>query len=58
MAKKPPTETPAPEEAPALIKVQVGNQPINEGVHLPPGTLFETTPERAAALGPLVTPVS
>jgi hypothetical protein len=57
MAKKQTAEPQAPEEAPALIKVQVGNQPINEGVHLPPGTIFETTPERAAALGQLVTPV-
>jgi hypothetical protein len=57
MAKKQTAEPQAPEEAPARIKVQVGAMPINEGVHLPPGTIFETTPERAAALGPLVTPV-
>jgi hypothetical protein len=57
MAKKQTAEPQAPEEAPARIKVQVGAMPINEGVHLPPGTIFETTPERAAALGQLVTPV-
>ena len=58
MAKKPTAETPAPESTPALIKIQVGAMPINEaGEHLPPGTIFETTAARAAALGDLVTPV-
>ena len=57
MAKKQTAEVNAPEEAPVMIKVMVGAMPINEGEHLPPGTIFETTPERAAALGSLVTPV-
>lgn len=57
MAKdKPKTEGEAPEEtAPALIKVKVGRQPLGEdGVYYAPGEEFETTKERAAALGSLV----
>lgn len=43
-----------PEESPALVTVRVGSQAIFENEHLPPGTVFETTPERAEALGGLV----
>lgn len=43
-----------PEEAPALVTVRVGSQPIFENERLSPGTVFETTPERAEALGDLV----
>ena len=42
------------EEAPALVTVRVGSQPIFENEHLPAGTVFETTQERAEALGTLV----
>jgi hypothetical protein len=51
MAKK--TET--TQEAPALVTVRVTGQPVGEdGLHYTQGTTFETTPERAAALGELV----
>lgn len=53
MAKK--TET-TPEETPALVTVTVTGQPVCEdGNHYAKGETFETTPERAAALGDLVT---
>lgn len=52
MAKK--TET-NPEETPALVTVKVTGQPVCEdGIHYAKGETFETTPERAAALGELV----
>jgi len=39
------------------VKVRVVKQPIGEdGKHYAKGETFETTPERAAALGPLVEP--
>ncbi len=46
-----------PSESPAIIKVRVVSQPIYENEFLDKGTVFETTPERAAALGDLVEPV-
>lgn len=50
MAKKITTS----EESPALVSVRVGPQPIFENEFLAAGTVFETTPERAEALGELV----
>ena len=49
MAKKTTTT-----EAPELVKVRVLSQPIFENEYLPAGGVFETTPERAEALGDLV----
>lgn len=40
---------------PALVKVRVGVQGIFEAEHHSPGSEFETTEERAAALGDLIT---
>lgn len=40
---------------PAMVKVRVNAQPICEDQHHEAGSEFETTPERASALGDLVT---
>jgi hypothetical protein len=50
MAKK----TEITEETPALVTVRVTGQPVFEGEHHAKGSTFETTPERAAALGDMV----
>ena len=52
------TKTADSPETPALVTVRVGNQAIFEGEHLPAGSVFETTPERAEALGALVETVT
>lgn len=57
MAKKSETET-TPEAPAALVTVRVTGQPVCEGLHYAKGETFETTAERAAALGDLVEPVS
>lgn len=50
MAKKTNTE----EETPSLVTVRVTGQPVAEGFRYTKGETFETTPERAGALGELV----
>ena len=52
MAKK--TETETVTDSPALVTVRVTGQPVFEGEHHAKGSTFETTPERAAALGDLI----
>ncbi len=58
MAKKPETTPEAPADAPKLVTVAVTGQPVCEdGNHYAKGETFETTAERAAALGDLVSTV-
>lgn len=64
MAKNIVKETPPPSKkdeinnrmvTPAMVRVRVGAQHINEDGVRAPGSEFETTDERASALGGLVT---
>lgn len=52
------TDKPETGKKAKLVTVQVGKQAINEdGAHYPPASKFQTTPERAAALGEFVSAV-
>lgn len=54
LSTSPADEATAPVASPARVRVRVGPQPIMEGGLREPGEIFQTTPERAAALGALV----